>query len=65
VGRIYNRSRIIIINNREERQKMNEYIVWVGGNIVYEDNNKIEAKFIADKYINWGYDDVIIETNNN
>ena len=44
---------------------MNEYIVWVGGNIVYEDNNKIEAEFIADKYINFGYDDVIIETNNN
>ena len=44
---------------------MNEYIVWVGGNIVYEDNNKIEPEFIADKYINWGYDDVIIETNNN
>ena len=38
-----------------------KYIVWVGGSIVYEDNDKIEAKHIGDKYISWGYDDVIIE----
>ena len=38
-----------------------KYIVWVGGSIVYEDTNKIEAQFIGDKYIDWGYDDVIIE----
>ena len=37
------------------------YIVWVGGSIVYEDKDKIEAQFIGDKYIAWGYDDVIIE----
>ena len=40
---------------------MTEYIVWVGGSIVYQDNNKIEANCISDKYISWGYDDVIIE----
>ena len=38
-----------------------KYIVWVGGSIVYEDKDKIEAQFIGDKYIAWGYDDVIIE----
>ena len=38
-----------------------KYIVWVGGSIVYEDNDKIEAEHIGDKYISWGYDDVIIE----
>tara|TARA_R100000808_G_C2148903_1_gene157146 strand:- start:3043 stop:3177 length:135 start_codon:yes stop_codon:yes gene_type:complete len=38
-----------------------EYLVWVGGNIVYEDSNKIEAELIRDKYISLGYDDVIIE----
>lgn len=41
--------------------KMKYYIVWVGGSIVYEDNDKIEAEHIGDKYISWGYDDVIIE----
>ena len=37
------------------------YIIWVGGSIVYENNNKTEAKYIRNKYIDLGYDDVIIE----
>ena len=44
-----------------KRESKMEYIVWVGGTIVYEDNNKNEAEYIGDKYISWGYDDVIIE----
>ena len=40
---------------------MTEYIVWVGGSIVYQDNNEIEANCIFDKYIDWGYDDVVVE----
>ena len=40
---------------------MKYYLVWVGGNIVYEDIDKEIAYYIGDKYISWGYDDVIIE----
>jgi hypothetical protein len=40
---------------------MKYYLVCVGGNIVYEDIDKEIANYIGDKYISWGYDDVIIE----
>ena len=40
---------------------MENYIVWVGGSIVYEDIDKEIADYIGDKYISEGYDDVAIE----
>ena len=40
---------------------MKYYLVWVGGTIVYEDIDKEIANYIGDKYIEDGYDDVIIE----
>ena len=41
---------------------MKYYLVWVGGNIIYEDIDKEIANYIRDKYIEDGYDDVKIET---
>ena len=46
---------------RNKGEKMKYYIVWVGGMEVYEDIDKNMANYIGDKYISWGYDDVIIE----
>ena len=40
---------------------MKYYIVWVGGVEVYEDIDKNIANYMGDKYISWGYDDVIME----
>ena len=37
-------------------------IVWVGGSIVYDGGNIVDAMKIKNKYIDDGYDDVIIET---
>ena len=38
-----------------------KYIVWVGGTIVYEGKNKVEAEDCKHIYVYNGYDDVIIE----
>ena len=40
---------------------MKYYLVWVGGNIVYEDTDKEIANSIRSKYIGCGYDDVKLE----
>ena len=37
------------------------YIVWVGGSIIYEGENIALAKEWRDEYVDNGYDDVIIE----
>ena len=42
---------------------MNEYIVWVGGTIIYEGKNKSVADRRKKQFVDWGYDDVVIETN--
>ena len=44
--------------NKGEKMK---YIDWVGGSIVYEGENIVEAKEWKDEYVDDGYDDVIIE----
>ena len=38
-----------------------KYIVWVGGNIVYEGKNKSVADRVEEGFIDEGYDDVITE----
>jgi len=40
---------------------MKYYIVWAGGMEVYEDIDKVMAEWVADGYINSGYDDIIIQ----
>ena len=38
-----------------------KYIVLVGGTIIYEGNKKSVAERREKKFLDWGYDDVIIE----
>jgi hypothetical protein len=41
--------------------KMKYYVVWAGGMEVYEDIDKIMADWVAEGYINSGYDDVQVK----
>ena len=38
-----------------------KYIVWVGGTIIYEGSKKSVAERRKNQFLDWGYDDVIIE----
>ena len=38
-----------------------KYIVWVGGSIIYEGSKKSVAERREKQFLDWGYDDVIME----